>query len=425
MKNVARVLIGGALVACGCGFFLYPNFREWNTQREVEQIIETFDKTYDEGLDETDRAVQKNDSKDTEKSSNSEDKHAEATTATATPAEGHDKDINNDTKKQNGQTNGDKNKSKQTARPYQSLYDKMTSYNEDLVNNGQHITDAWSYEQQPFDLTGLGIDSENPAIGYIEVPDMKIRLPLLLGASTGNLEKGAAVMSHTSMPTGGIDTNCVIAGHRGWEGSAYFQYIENMKKGSRVYITNPWETLVYECTNIKVIDPNDVDSIMIQKGKDMVTLLSCHPYVLGGGPYRYVVYCERVDTQERKTTDGVMNPKSSSPSPTDEAKKDTEEETESTVNTDNELTDGTSSQTSQTNASPAIVQNQDGIDLLALEQTLRYMLPVIVVLVSAIIILLRKPVKTKKNKKKSRKHKRYNNKKNKKPKNGNKRRKQT
>lgn len=41
MKNTARVLIGGALVACGCGFFLYPNFREWNTQREVEQIIET------------------------------------------------------------------------------------------------------------------------------------------------------------------------------------------------------------------------------------------------------------------------------------------------------------------------------------------------------------------------------------------------
>ena len=44
MKNTARVLIGGALVACGCGFFLYPNFREWNTQREVEQIIETFEK---------------------------------------------------------------------------------------------------------------------------------------------------------------------------------------------------------------------------------------------------------------------------------------------------------------------------------------------------------------------------------------------
>ena len=90
MKNTARVLIGGALVACGCGFFLYPNFREWNTQREVEQIIETFDKTYDRGLNESDSVTHENDSKTTKKADNKKDEHAKVTTATATPAEGQD-----------------------------------------------------------------------------------------------------------------------------------------------------------------------------------------------------------------------------------------------------------------------------------------------------------------------------------------------
>ena len=330
-----------------------------------------------------------------------------------TPAEGQDKST--DETAQNGQTNGDKDKSTQTARPYQALYDKMESYNKDLIDNGQYIADAWSYEQQPFDLTGLGIDSGNPAIGYIEIPDMKIRLPLLLGASTENLEKGAAVMSNTSMPIGGTDTNCVIAGHRGWEGSAYFQYIENMKKGSRVYVTNPWETLVYECVDIKVINPNDVDSIMIQKGKDMVTLLSCHPYVLGGGPYRYVVFCERVDTQERKETDGVMNPKSSNPSSTSEEIGDTDSAEKNTASASNSV-----SHTNQTESSPAIVQNQEGLDLLALEQTLRYMLPIIVIMISALIVLLRKPKSKHSKKQKSRRHKRNINKQSK---NKNKRRK--
>lgn len=413
MKNTARVLIGGALVACGCGFFLYPNFREWNTQREVEQIIETFDKTYDRGLNESGSVTHENDSKTTKKADNKKDEHAKVTTATATPAEGQDKST--DETAQNGQTNGDKNKSAQTARPYQALYDKMESYNKDLIDNGQYIADAWSYEQQPFDLTGLGIDSDNPAIGYIEIPDMKIRLPLLLGASTENLEKGAAVMSNTSMPIGGTDTNCVIAGHRGWEGSAYFQYIENMKKGSRVYVTNPWETLVYECADIEVINPNDVDSIMIQKGKDMVTLLSCHPYVLGGGPYRYVVFCERVDTQKRKETDGVMNPKSSSPSSTSEEISDTDSAEKNAASASNSV-----SHTNQTESSPAIVQDQEGLDLLALEQTLRYMLPIIVIMISALIVLLRKPKSKHSKKQKSRRHKKNINKQSK---NKNKRRK--
>ena len=54
----------------------------------------------------------------------------------------------------------------------------MSKYNKDLVENGQSIVDAWSYEQQPIDLGSMNIDSDNPIIGYIEIPDMKIRLGL-------------------------------------------------------------------------------------------------------------------------------------------------------------------------------------------------------------------------------------------------------
>ena len=32
-------------------------------------------------------------------------------------------------------------------------------------------------------------------------------------------------------------------------------HMDDMKKGSKVYITNPWETLVYECTSTQVIYP--------------------------------------------------------------------------------------------------------------------------------------------------------------------------
>ena len=47
----SRALIGGAFIVAGCGCFAYPNLKEWNTQREVEQIIDSFDETYSQGLD--------------------------------------------------------------------------------------------------------------------------------------------------------------------------------------------------------------------------------------------------------------------------------------------------------------------------------------------------------------------------------------
>jgi sortase A len=61
-----------------------------------------------------------------------------------------------------------------------------------------------------------------------------------------------------------------------------------------VYVTTLWETLTYRVTEIRIIEPNDIDQILIQDGRDMLTLLTCHPYA-SGGRYRYVVYCERIE----------------------------------------------------------------------------------------------------------------------------------
>ena len=99
-------------------------------------------------------------------------------------------------------------------------------------------------------------------------------------------------MGQTSLPVGQKDSNCVIAAHRGYRGIPYFRDIEQLKTGDQVIIRNPWERLDYRVTKIKVIDPYDMDKILIQKGKDMVTLITCHPY-RGHGRYRYVVYCMR------------------------------------------------------------------------------------------------------------------------------------
>ena len=178
-----------------------------------------------------------------------------------------------------------------SPRPYADLYNAMLDYNRRIYDSGQAgLCDAWSYQVASFDLQAYGIEDE--AIGVIFIPKMDVELPIYLGASSENMAKGAVHLSQTSLPIGGTDTNCVIAAHRGWYGAPYFRYIDVLEEGDEVYVTNLWETLTYKVSEIRVINPDDVGQILIQPGRDLLTLLTCHPYA-SGGLYRYVVYCER------------------------------------------------------------------------------------------------------------------------------------
>ena len=188
---------------------------------------------------------------------------------------------------------GDNSLSPMIAAPaeHQDLLDAMREYNRRIYEENQiGLCDAWSYQTPSFDLAAYGI--EDGVVGVVYIPALEVELPIYLGANSENMAKGAVHLSQTSLPIGGENTNAVIAAHRGWYDAAYFRYIEKLRPGDRITVTNLWETLTYEVTGIKIIDPNDVDEILIQPGKDMVTLLTCHPYA-SGGRQRYVVYCER------------------------------------------------------------------------------------------------------------------------------------
>jgi sortase A len=139
-------------------------------------------------------------------------------------------------------------------------------------------------------LGDFGLTDE--VFGVISIPVIDLSMPIYLGATDVHLANGAAQLSQTSLPIGGNNTNCVIAGHRGWNGAAYFRSVTVLQPGDTVIITNLWETLTYTVTATDIIEPYDVEKILIQDGKDMLTLLTCHPYA-SGGKQRYVIYCER------------------------------------------------------------------------------------------------------------------------------------
>lgn len=174
---------------------------------------------------------------------------------------------------------------------FQQLFLDMEEYNERLFESRQDaLCTREATEEAPFCLEQYGLPDE--VFGVIRIPAMEVEMPIYLGASEKNMTNGAAVLSQTSIPIGGENTNSVIAGHRGYSGYKYFMDIEALQEGDKVYITNLWEELAYEVKEIQIVYPDNVDAILIQPGRDMVTLMTCHPYA-SGGKYRYLVYCER------------------------------------------------------------------------------------------------------------------------------------
>ena len=132
------------------------------------------------------------------------------------------------------------------------LYQEMQSYNQQIFSDGQSgLTDPWSYEQETLDLSKYGID--DGMIGILDIPKMDVTLPLYLGATQEKMARGAVMLGQTSFPVQGTDSNCVIAAHRGWKQQAYFKYIDALKQGESIIVTNSWERLEYVVSDIQVI----------------------------------------------------------------------------------------------------------------------------------------------------------------------------
>lgn len=183
---------------------------------------------------------------------------------------------------------------------FPQLWLDMRDYNESLYESGQTgLSDPSAYETPSFQLSDYGLDSE--MFGVISIPKLEVELPLYLGATGAHMADGAAHMTQTSLPIGGDNTNCVIAGHRGWKGAAYFLYINQLVPGDLVTITNLWETLTYKVVETKIIYPDEVEAIHIRPGRELLTLLTCHPPA-SGGKQRYLVFCERVQTEMEDIT---------------------------------------------------------------------------------------------------------------------------
>lgn len=146
-----------------------------------------------------------------------------------------------------------------------------------------------------FDLLNL---SGNGLMGYIEIPRINVKLPVYHGVSEDVLQKGAGHMPPTSLPVGGVNTHATISAHSGLASMPMFTDLELMQIGDLFYIHILGDTLCYQVEFINTVDPNDVSDLQIQRGRDLVTLVTCTP--VGVNTHRLIVRGSRIEMPQEQ-----------------------------------------------------------------------------------------------------------------------------
>lgn len=170
------------------------------------------------------------------------------------------------------------------------MWNDAVVYNRELAGGPQPF-DMTEQERERYkkllDITGTGI------MGYVEIPDINVSLPIYHGVADSVLQIALGHIEGTSLPTGGSSTHCVVSGHRGLPSAKLFSDLDKMSEGD-VFVLNVMDrTLTYQVDQIRIVEPDQVDDLRIEQGKDYCTLVTCTPY--GINSHRMLVRGQRIE----------------------------------------------------------------------------------------------------------------------------------
>ena len=184
---------------------------------------------------------------------------------------------------------------------YSGLFQAAHAYNQALYATNFPLTD---YKEVPGYLDTLKIEGTT-IMGYIQIDKINLELPLFHTTNDKVLNSGVGHLEGSSLPVGGPSTHSVLSAHRGLPSAKLFTDLDCLEPGDIFTITILDQIFTYQVDQVKVIQPNEVDDLLIKEGKDYCTLLTCTPY--GINTHRLLVRGVRIETIEEKPIIYVAN----------------------------------------------------------------------------------------------------------------------
>ena len=185
---------------------------------------------------------------------------------------------------------------------YDELYDAISSYNELIYKNGQDTFTGELPLPQSENLQLYLEDEELKTIAQITIQghyftrirskekgkkEQKYAVSMEVNRAT--LANCFIPVKNTSMPVGGENTLSVLYG-RPRKGLGLDNKF-NISKGDVITLETIWDTISYEIDDLVLISADDIESLKIVPGKDIIVLMIAEPQ----NKTRHCIFASRIE----------------------------------------------------------------------------------------------------------------------------------
>lgn len=175
-----------------------------------------------------------------------------------------------------------------------SMWEQARAFNAALSGDPRLTDEEMERYNACLNATGTGI------IGYVEIPSIRVSLPIYHGTSDTVLQVGIGHVEWSSLPTGDPGSHVVISGHRGLPSARLFTDIDQLAVGDVFSLEVLNREFTYEVDDILIVLPYELSSLQIDPDGDYCTLVTCTPY--GVNSHRLLVRGHRIDTANVRVT---------------------------------------------------------------------------------------------------------------------------
>ncbi|KRM55397.1 sortase [Lacticaseibacillus sharpeae JCM 1186 = DSM 20505] len=187
---------------------------------------------------------------------------------------------------------------KKNAKALKKEYDGYVAHNKQMAKEGM-TPGVSSFNKAVSDRGNDKVTAKrnqkqltNATIAQITIPKIAVSLPVFNHTTDWLLQFGSCLLDGTSYPTGGKSTHAVISAHRGVPNATLFTNLPRLKNGDKFFIKIGNKTLAYKVYKRQVVEPTNTEVLKIQPGKDIVTLMTCTPYMINS--HRLLITGKRV-----------------------------------------------------------------------------------------------------------------------------------
>lgn len=179
-----------------------------------------------------------------------------------------------------------------TEEDFDEYWAAARQYNQDLLSVSNRFVMSDDQKARYDSLLDVADDG---VMGYIEIPSIRVDLPIYHTVDDDILQHSAGHLPGSSLPVGGESTHCVISGHRGLPSAKLFTNLDRLSEGDTFMLNILNDTLTYEVDQIRIVLPDEIYDLEIEEGKDYCTLVTCTPY--GINTHRLLIRGHRVETE--------------------------------------------------------------------------------------------------------------------------------